>query len=286
MKIKSDWHIHTHCSCDSACMEFETLVQEAKELGIRDFGVSDHFHTRVNEPDIAASRREYEATIERHPELKGHFHFGMEATVISAWEVGKIARGEYTELPVYGFRAGGPSHAPVMMDYDADFLERYKIEYVVAGVHWPMYCPTDAQSLIKEYHRQYMFAATHPSTTILAHYLWWDEGLLPNFWHVTDVVNPFLDFSVISESMRGELKAALLEHHTALEINFCMTLKPTLPDTFKDEYLGWMAELQRSGVVLAMGGDCHRAHLTDMEYNRLDQMLHRYGIDPSQFFCL
>ena len=34
MAITKDWHIHTHCSCDSACMTFEDLVSEAKELGI------------------------------------------------------------------------------------------------------------------------------------------------------------------------------------------------------------------------------------------------------------
>ena len=32
MAITSDWHIHTKCSCDSACMEFEALVAEAKRL--------------------------------------------------------------------------------------------------------------------------------------------------------------------------------------------------------------------------------------------------------------
>lgn len=52
MAITSDWHIHTKCSCDSACMEFETLVAEAKRLGITDFGVSDHYHTRIQESGI------------------------------------------------------------------------------------------------------------------------------------------------------------------------------------------------------------------------------------------
>ena len=72
------------------------------------------------------------------------------------------------------------------------------------------------KSRIKEYHRQYLYAATHPYTTIMAHYLWWDDGLLPNWWGVKGVENPFLDFSVISQTMRSELKVALLEHQTAL----------------------------------------------------------------------
>ena len=143
MKITTDWHIHTKCSCDSACMEFETLVLNAKELGITDFGVSDHYHTILQEPDIAASRKEFDSTLERHPELRGHFHFGIETTLVSAWEADKIRRGEYTEPPIYGFRQGGPKNAPVIFDMDEEFLTKYGVEYFIAGMHWPMYCDTD-----------------------------------------------------------------------------------------------------------------------------------------------
>lgn len=287
MGITTDWHIHTHCSCDSACLEFETLIQEAKELGITDFGVSDHYHTRFQEPDIAASRKEYDAIMEKYPELKGHFHFGIEATVISAWEVGKIARGEYKEPPVYGIRMGGPENAPVILDLDEEFMEKYKIDYVVTGMHWPMYCASDQQSLFKEYHRQYMFAATHPYTTIMAHYLWWDRVHFTIDRGIKDAVNPFLQFDAIPQSMRSELKGALIEHGTAFEVNLsAVILDSTLPYTFKDEYLGWVAELQRSGVVLAVGSDCHAAHLKDCDYTAADRLLKHYGIDTGAFFKL
>lgn len=289
MSIRSDWHIHTHCSCDSASMEFETLVKEAKEAGITDYGVSDHYHTRIQETDIAASRKEYEKILEKHPELDGHFHFGIEATIISKWEVEKIIRGDYiktADTPTYGIRAGGPMNAPVIFDFDEEFMERYKIEYVVAGMHWPMYCKTDKQSLVKEYHRQYMFAITHPYTTILAHYLWWDEGLFSNFWGIKDAKNPFLDLSVISETMRSEIKSALLECNTAYELNLGEVFSQKLPDSYKDEYMGWAAELQRSGVVLSMGSDCHKAHLSSNDYNRAEEIFRHYGIDSSVFFCL
>ena len=194
MAITSDWHIHTHCSCDSASLEFGTLIREAGDLGIRDYGVSDHYHTRIQEPDIAASRQEYDRALLAHPELRGHFHFGIEATIISAWEVEKIARKEYDELPIYGFRSGGPANAPVLFDFDESFIERYGIEYVVDGMHWPMYCGLGKDDLIREYHRQYMFAATHPYTTILAHYLWWDTTLFTHVWKAPDLENPFLNF--------------------------------------------------------------------------------------------
>lgn len=286
MAIVSDWHIHTKCSCDSACMEFETLVSETKKLGITDFGVTDHYHTRLQEADIAASRKEYEATLAKHPELKGHFHFGIEATVISKWEVEKIARGEYEEPPIYGFRSGGPANAPVMFDFDEEFLQKYKIEYVVSGMHWPMYCATDLQSVIKEYHRQYMFAATNPYTKIMAHYLWCDVDLFRKLWNVSDFEDPFLDFSVISQSMKSELKAALLENDVAFELNSCFFIYE-YPKSFLSSYLDWVSELQSSGVKISMGSDCHRALLSDScDYLEIDKLCSMHGINTSAFFCL
>ena len=283
MKKFSDWHIHSRCSCDSACMEFETLVEDTKKKGITDFGVSDHYHTRIQEEDIALSRKFFDDTIERHPELKEHFHFGIEATIVSEWEVSKIARQEYVETPIFGFRSGGPSNAPLVFDFDEEFIQKYSIEYVIAGMHWPRYCATDRDSLIKEYHRQYMFAATHPYTTILAHYLWWDNKLLPNWWGVHGVENPFLDFSAIPISMLDELKAALIEYNTAYELNLYFK---NLPNSFIDSYLGWAAELQRNGVVLSFGSDCHKPSLSTIDYDEAHSLFMHYGIDPSRFLVL
>ncbi len=277
MAICSDWHIHTHCSCDSACMEYETLINDAKKYGITDFGVSDHYHTRLQEADIAASREEYDKALEKHPELYGHFHFGIEATVISQWEVDKIALGEYENPPTYGFRYGGPAYAPVILDFNDEFIEKYKIEYIVTGVHWPMYCSTDEQSLLTEYHRQYMFAATHPYTDILAHYTWFDEYLNPG------VENPFLDFTKVSGTMRDELKHALIENKVAFELNRFLF---GLPQTFIDEYLGFAAELQRSGVILSQGCDCHKEDLSSVNYEKTAEIYEHYGINTEEFFCL
>ena len=286
MAIKSDWHIHTHCSCDSAQLTFENLIDDAKRIGLTDFGVSDHYHTRIQEKDIAASRADYEAALERHPELKGHFHFGIEATVISEWEVDKIKRGDYEGDPEYGIRVGGPAGAPVIFDFDDEFIDKYKIDYVVAGMHWPMYCNADPDSFLKEYHRQYMFCATNPRSTILAHYLWWDTCLYSSHWQMPDLKNPFLDFSFVPESMRDELKCALKENNVAFELNQCMFYK-NMPHSFVDDYLGWASDLQKDGVILAFGSDCHGAHLDyNIDYNDINNMFIHYGINSDKFFCL
>lgn len=286
MAIKSDWHIHTKHSCDSACMEYETLVSEMKKLGIKDYGVSDHYHTRIQEADIAASRKDYEATMEKHPELEGHFHFGIEATIISKWEVDKIARGDYKGVPTYGFRTGGPANAPVTFDFDEEFLDKYKIEYVVSGMHWPMYCDTDLQSVLKEYHRQYMFAATHPYTKILAHYLWFDLNLFTKVWNLPNYKDPFLDFSVIPQGMKSELKAAMSENNVAFELNSGF-FGNAYPEHFLSSYLDWVSELQSSGVQISMGSDCHTEKVSDRcDYSKIDELCTKHGINTSDFFCL
>jgi len=283
MAITSDWHIHTKYSCDSACMEFETLVQEAKRLGITDFGVSDHYHTKLQESDIAASRKAYEETLKLHPELSDHFRFGIEATVISKWEAERISRGDYDTPPIYGFRTGGPKNAPVFFDFNEDFLEKYKIDYVIAGMHWPMYCETDLQSVLKEYHRQYMFAITHPYTNILAHYLWWDSNLFTNLWNLPDYQNPFSNFSVIPESMKNELKSALIENQVALELNSWIFSGKHSPQFF-DDYLCWFSELQASGVKISFGSDSHAPKLSDFcDYDNIDKICKSYGIKTSEF---
>ena len=276
MAIRSDWHIHTFCSCDSACITFEELIFEAKKNGITDFGVSDHFHTRLQEADIAASRAEYDAALARHPELKGHFHFGIEATLMSEWEIDKIARGEYDEVPIWGIRHGGPAGSPVRFDFDEEFLEKYKIDYVITGMHWPMYCATDRNSMLAEYHRQYMYAICHPFTDILAHYTWYDSNVYPQ------VENPFLDFSAVSETMRSEIKHALLENKVAFELNAFIFY---MPESFRDEYLGFAAELQKSGIVLSQGCDTHQ-HTLHVDYEKTAATYARYGIDTDKFFCL
>lgn len=287
MAITTDHHIHTHCSCDSACLEFETLVSDAKKIGLTDFGVTEHYHTRMEEADIAASRIEYEETLKKHPELLGHFHFGIEASVVSEWYIERVvnnANKGYGQPITTGIRERRAKNEPITFDFDEEFLEKYKIDFVVAGMHAPKCFDTDKESLVKEYHRQYMFAATHPATDILAHYLWWDESFFKRVWKMPDAVNPFLDMSIISETMRNELKAALKENNVAFELNLHLILSTKLPDSFKDEYLGFAADLQHSGIILSLGSDCHEPNLPYDGYDKADEMFKRYKINSSEFF--
>lgn len=279
MKIKNDWHIHTECSCDDACMKFDDLIVCAKEFGLTDFGVTDHLHSLVQEPDIAASRKEFDRIIAENPELKGHFHFGIEASVMSKWELDKINRKDYEgSAPIYGI-GGGPKNAALDFAFNDEFLEKYGVEYVVSGVHWTRYNDESPAEIAKDYHRQYLFAATHPKTTILAHYMWWNP--------IRGMENPFASEKNVTASMKDELKAALAENGKAFELNIDGVLfNPCYNEAWVENYLGFVSELQSAGVKLSVGSDCHSAKLPQSRYKLAEELFEKFGIDTAEFFTL
>jgi hypothetical protein len=56
--------------------------------------------------------------------------------------------------------------------------------------------------------------------------------------------------------------------------------------TFIDEYLGFAAELQRSGVVLSQGCDCHMPDFSSVRYEETAKIYEHYGIKTEDFFRL
>ena len=278
MKIKCDHHIHTECSCDDACMKFEDLVSSAELCGLSDFGVTDHLHSLVQEPDIAASRKGYDRIIAENPHLKGHFHFGIEASVMSKWELDKINRKDYMgDPPIYGL-GGGPKNAELDFAFNDEFLAKYGVEYVVSGVHWTRYDDESPVTIAKDYHRQYIYAATHPKTTIVAHYLWWNP--------IRGMENPFVNGKYVTDSMKNELKHALLENKKAYELNIDILFNSKWDEAWFENYMEFAHELQSSGVVLAIGSDSHSPSLYPTDYERTQTLLEKHGIDLDKIFTL
>ncbi len=253
MNITSDWHLHSRNSCDSAALALDDLVAQAPGLGILDFGVTDHIHTPFNLPDLVASRAEFDSA-PRSP----RFHFGVEVSCVSQWELDEIARGSVKDA-VYGIRSGGPAGAAPAIGISEADIDRLGVEYVVAGTHWPLYVPVERESIIRNYHRQNMFLATHPLVDIVAHPWWWhgawkdEQGNYPGDpW--------FDDFRRIPASMHAEFAAAAAEHGTKVEINIdAILLNPHYPERFKRQYMDYIASLRAAGVALSVGSDCHAA---------------------------
>jgi len=276
MRITSDWHIHSRNSCDQACMTVPDLIREAAARGIQDYGLTDHVHTACNLPELAASRREF---LDSGPPPQ--FHFGVEVSCMSQWELDAIATGAHG-APTYGLRRGGPPGCALALGATAEDLAEHGVEYVVGGTHWPMYVPFERDQVIRDYHRQNMFLATHPLVDVVAHPWWWmghwqdDDGCYRGEpW--------FDDFGHIPRAMHEEFAAALVEHDTLAEANISANLlNDTYPERFGLQYVEYLALLKSAGVRLSLGSDCHSAHY-DIDFERAGRMLAASGLAGQDF---
>jgi len=279
MNLTSDWHIHSRNSCDSAALTVKRLVRQAAAKGITRYGLTDHLHTRDTLPDIAASRREFLAS-----DPPPDFHFGVEVSSVSQWELDEIATGRHGK-PTYGLRSGGPPGAAPALALTAGDIERFGIEYVVGGTHWPLYVPLERQAVIADYHRQNLFLATHPLVDVVAHPWWWhghwqdDDGLFRREpW--------FDDFGAIPLTLHDEFAAALIEHGTACEANLgACILNPHYPERWRRRYVAYLAALKEKGVAIAVGSDCHSEDY-GADFEAAARMLEEVGFREDDFWHL
>jgi histidinol phosphatase-like PHP family hydrolase len=279
MQLTSDWHIHSAYSCDDACLPLADLIAGAARDGITAYGVTDHIHTPFNQPDLQASRAEY-LTLNPPPD----FHFGVEVSCVSAWELEEFARGRQ-EGQVYGLRSGGPVAAEPAIGLGATEIAELGIGYVVGGAHWPLYVELETEAVTRDYHRQNMFLAAHPLVDIVAHPWWWMGK-----WQEADGcyrTDPWLDdFRRVPQSMHDELAAAAIQHGTAVEANLCaVLLNPSCHEGFRRQYVEYLAYLRQRGVTLAVGSDCHSPSY-DMGFAGAAQMLEDVGITDADLWRL
>ena len=279
MRLTSDWHIHSNNSCDEAALLVPDLVAGAARKGIADFGLTDHVHTPHNLPDLAASRRDFLAV---NPSPR--FHFGVEVSVVSQWELDEIAAGKH-EKPTYGVRKGGPPGCAPAIGLAAADLREHGVEFVVGGTHWPLYAPFEREAIIRDYQRQNMFLATHPLVTIVAHPWWWmghwkgEDGLYrAEPW--------FDDFGAIPRSMHEEFAAAVIQYGKIVEINLgAMLLTKKYAEEFKRDYCEYLAWLKARGVRLCVSSDCH-SNQYDTDFERGAAMLEQVGIRDEDLWRL
>jgi histidinol phosphatase-like PHP family hydrolase len=281
MRITSDWHLHSRNSCDDACITVADLMAGTAALGVVDYGLTDHLHTPFNLPDIAASRAEYVAAAPGP-----RFHFGIEVSCVSQWEIEELARGlPRAKAPVYGIRAGGPAGAPPAIGITAEEVARFGIEYVIGGTHWPLYVPLEREAVIRDYHRQNLFLASHELVDIVAHPWWWmghwksPEGNYHNEpW--------FDDFGHIPESMHEEFAACARQHGAVVEINTgANLLNKRYPARFVRQYLEYLAGLKARGVALCLGSDCHSGAYAP-RFEEVAPLLESVGIRDEELWRL
>ena len=277
--LTSDWHIHSRNSCDGACMPVADLIAGSAEKGIVAYGLTDHIHTPYNLPDLYASRAEY-LGLAPSPD----FHFGVEVSVVSQWELDEFAGGRQ-EGCTYGLRSGGPAGCDLAIGLTAEDIAELQIEYVVGGTHWPMYVEVEREIVIRDYHRQNMFLATHPLVNIVAHPWWWMGK-----WQDADGVYrgaPWLDdFGSIPQSMHEEFAAAAIEHNKVVEMNISAALQnPQYPEPFHRQYAEYLAWLKQRGVTLSLGSDCH-SPTYDIDLEQAAARLAEVGITDADLWRL
>jgi histidinol phosphatase-like PHP family hydrolase len=184
-----------------------------------------------------------------------------------------------------GVREGGPENGPLAIGLTLEDIKKYCVEYVIAGVHWPMYVPVEREAIIRDYHRQNMFLAIHPLVDIVAHPWWW-----MGHWKNPDdtyTTGPWFDnFKCIPVSMHNEFAAAAREHNSIVEINLeAILLNKNYPDRFKNQYIEYLAGIESAGVRLSMGSDCHGAHY-ETDFKKAFAMLDSVGIKDDRLWRL
>ena len=285
MAISVDWHIHTthslDCGPNGKGIRLATLAQDAARRGITDWGITDHFFPGSTLGDLFNAKEEFGA-----PDLPGGAHFGVEAGVVSRWELEEIESGRHPATP-HGIREGGPEGDEPALGLTEEDIREYGIEYVVAGVHWPLYVPVEREALIRDYHRQMLFLATHPLVDVVAHPWWWNPGL---GWMGEDGFarsDPWIDdFGKIPLSLHDEFAAALKEGNTVAEINLDACLfNDRYPEDFTPQYLEYIAYLHERGVRLTVGSDTH-GPAYEPPFARAAELLEGIGLSDKDLWRL
>ena len=279
MKIRQNLHIHSCHSCDSACATLNDIQKEMTALGMTEFGLSDHLHTQYNLCDIQGARNDFLCY-----DRPKNFHFGIEISGLSEWERDKIAAGDYVRYyddPVYGLRfAQGPSDSPVCIGITEKDVKDLGIEYVIAGVHWPLY--SSPEEAYYDFFRQQLALIENPLVDILAHP--WDAlELAAGGWY-QNRDNDHKDYDAIlciPQEYNDKLLEALLKYNKCAELNLAVMLSASAPEKVRKYYWNLMANWREAGVKFTIGSDQHSAHYDPFMFSAAELLLDAYGFKDS-----
>lgn len=293
MKIRQNLHIHSAHSCDSACATLADIQKEMLQYGMTEFGISDHFHSQYNLCDLQGARNDFLA-YERPPE----FHFGVEISCMSKWECQRIAEGKYERIfddPVYGLRyqkIDEDADLSPCIDLTADDIRRLNIEYVIAGVHWPLDGNRDRDELIEDIYQQHLYLASEPLVDIIAHP--WDALELFCVWKdwTGQTGKGRFNRAVADDSVFNDLKEKnekllelILKNRKLVELNLAVLSGPQSPEVLKAMWT-FLAEWREAGVKFIIGSDQHAAHANPAQMRAMEQLLDCYGFKDEHIHYL
>jgi histidinol phosphatase-like PHP family hydrolase len=248
-------------------------------LGMTEFGLSDHLHTQYNLCDIQGARNDFLCY-----DRPKNFHFGIEISGLSEWERDKIAAGDYVRYyddPVYGLRfAQGPSDSPVCIGITEKDVKDLGIEYVIAGVHWPLY--SSPEEAYYDFFRQQLYLIENPLVDILAHP--WDaiEMAAGDWYHHRDKDHIKHEAILnIPQEYNDKLLEALLKHNKCAEINLSVVMGAGIPEECRKYYWNLLAQWREAGVKFTIGSDQHSAHYVPIMFSAAELLLDAYGFKDS-----
>lgn len=276
-----DWHIHTLASHD-ATQSYADVIKSAKEIGIEEFGITEHADYPFMAKHLEVSRKMFDYQMYKHNnKLKMHFgvelspmsHYQFEYAKQREWRLYPLLLGgmlpEFVDLPEFKdfgaavpelMRLGHEQAEPLVFSLTEDELRAEKVEYVIAGAHNVYNTPIEPEALIKHWHRQLMMCATDSRVDVVCHP--WHGIWSPEIHKETEKTGRvtdrawFGDFKIVPQSMHDEFAAALIENGKCAEMNMSV-FRTGYSDKFKHQYAEYIRMLFEKGVPITTGSDFH-----------------------------
>lgn len=254
MKIKHDFHVHTHLSiCANETATVENYIAHAKRLGLKKIGFSDHFGAK----DIPNARGFYRAhPYEHNAELKDtlaslnepdiQFYFGCETEYHTPKR--DIALTE-EEAEKFDFIVVPNSHTHMIMP--KDYIGNYEkhVAFMIQAYEDILNSPLS----------RYVTAMAHPFDICCHTYT--SKDLIP----------------MISDDTFKRLFDQTAEKNIAFEINTSYTKNMTPADIANDCHIRMFSLAKECGCKFTFGSDAHDSSYHDF-YENADILAEILGI--------
>ncbi|NOY82576.1 MAG: PHP domain-containing protein [Kiritimatiellaeota bacterium] len=218
-----DFHTHTlYLRCANETMTIPAMIAKARELGIRQLGVTDHLNTLDKLP--------------LHHRIKADL-LALEAPGLDVW---------------FGVELN-------FLDCDGDFAYHEQVrdesgfQFAIGGIHGT-YCDTyDLRTIIDIQHRHHLATCRNPLVDVVVHPYWFGKHEFDRKgWPWFDSVRH------VPESYAVELGQVARETGTAIEINGCANLDNAAnPEAYLDEYVDYLAAVASTGCRFSLASDAH-----------------------------
>ena len=249
MIIKSDWHMHSEASHDSN-LTLKEIEEKSLEFGFVKIGITDHVN--LNDETFLGNLKKSQEIVSERQKFCDRLVLGVELTPIEKPQFDYIAK-HGTSVGYIPPETSSPYGIELALSKEE--ILAHGIRYVIGASHWRVDLPgaasmaPDLDACIREWHRQQMFMACDERVSVLGH-PWYNGQAI---WYE--------DFSVIPDSMKNELAAALKENHKYVECNshFFTTSKAT--ERFKCQYAEYLRGMCEMGIPVTYGSDSHNKYL-------------------------